>query len=616
MDAVAEIKIDSLKSITDGSVSCADGLAGVVNKMICCILIATLCGCQAVQRQAAQRQAAQRQATQHQATQHQATQHQATQHRWVQAFGAKKQVAVQPLDDTDAGRVVISDQNPAKPVTPVSFQQEAAAVPSVSADDQSPIVDLSAPAVEVLATDNAAIGLSDVVSSVHESYPLVFAAFQERNIADGDHVSAWGSFDTKLKATSENGPLGFYKTYRNSAGLTKPIYSGGEFFAGYRIGDGTFQPWYEERETDEGGEFKAGFRVPLVRGRDIDGRRADLWRANYNRQLADPYIRTQLVVFAREASLAYWKWVAACEKYKLGLKWVALAEDRNQRVIDQKEAGQLAIADVRDNEAAIAKRQAKLAEAQNELRQASVKLGLYFRDPDGGKPIIPESHRSPGFPALRASSEEGFSVDVPAAQAARPELKALSIQLSKLHVDYAEAVNLTKAGLDAQITGSQDVGADASSSEDKGDFELEVGLFFEVPLERRKGLGKMHSVQAKMAAVSAKRRLVQEKVTGEVMIVYAALEETRRQAEQATESVKLYNFVAENERVLFENGESDLLKVVLREQYALEAAEEQITAFHNHFVAFTEYAAVLAIDRPAVDLLPAVPTVDAEDVQQ
>ena len=226
MDAVAEIKIDSLKSITDGSVSRADGLAGVVNKMICGILIATLCGCQAAQRQA--------------------TQHQAAQHRWVQAFGAEKQVAVQPIDDTDAGHVVISDQNPAKPVTPVSFQQEAAAVPPVSADNQSPIVDLSAPAVEVLATDNAAIGLSDVVSSVHESYPLVFAAFQERNIADGDHVSAWGSFDTKLKATSENGPLGFYKTYRNSAGLTKPIYSGGEFFAGYRIGDGTFQPWYEE----------------------------------------------------------------------------------------------------------------------------------------------------------------------------------------------------------------------------------------------------------------------------------------------------------------------------------------------------------------------------------
>ncbi|MEP3481676.1 MAG: TolC family protein [Fuerstiella sp.] len=459
----------------------------------------------------------------------------------------------------------------------------------------------------------SSIQLTDVVASVHESYPLVFAAFQERAIADGNQVSAWGSFDTKLKASSETNPVGFYQTYRTKAGLERPIYSGGEFFAGYKIGKGDFEPWYLERETDEGGEFRAGVLVPLGRNRDIDSRRADLWRATYDRQIANPLIRTQLVLFAREASLAYWKWVAAGEKYKLGLRWVELAEDRNQRIINQYNAEELAIVDVRDNEAAIAKRKAKLAEAKNELRQAAVKLGLYFRDPGTGKPIIPTADRSPGFPALRASNADGFAVDVPSAQAARPELQALGLELRKLQVDFAEAENLTKAGLDALIAGSQDVGQNASSSEDKDQFVVEASLFFDVPLERRKGRGKMHAVQAKMAAVNAKRRLVQEKVTGEVMLVYVALEETRKQAQQSTESVDLYDFVAEKERVRFELGESDLLKVALREQYALEAAEEQITALYKHFVAFTEYAAVLAIDRPSVDILPAVAnTAEAE----
>lgn len=575
-----------------------------MNKITCCILLATLCGCRSAQQ------------------------------HWAQTFGSAAGIQStlvdggdQPLEESGLGNSIaaqtVSDPELGSDadeslgddfVTSISFSQSSDNDGSTDASVNS--VDLAAPSdfstsfFQASPLDAAAIDLADVVTSVHESYPLVFAAFQERAIADGNQVSSWGSFDTKLKASSENGPLGFYETYRNSAGLTKPIYSGGEFFAGYRIGKGDFQPWYKERETDEGGEFKAGIRIPLGRGRDIDSRRANLWRATYDRQLADPFIRTQLVVFAREGSLAYWKWVAAGEKYKLGLQWLALAEDRNQRIIDQKEAGELAIADVRDNEAAIAKRRAKLAEAQNELRQASVKLGLYFRDPSNGKPVIPTADRSPGFPALRASAEDGLSVDVPSAQAARPELQALSLQLRKLQVDYAEAVNLTRAGLDAQLVGSRDVGDDASSSQDKDQFELEAGLFFDVPLERRKGRGKMYAVQAKMAAVNAKRRLVQEKVTGEVMIVYVALEETRKQAEQATESVDLYNFVAENERVLFENGESDLLKVALREQYALEAAEGRITAIYNHFVAFTEYAAVLAIDRPSVDLLSAVPDVD------
>ena len=491
---------------------------------------------------------------------------------------------------------------------------------SVVAEVDDSFVELAAPSdssgsfLQAMPLDENSIDLTDVVASVHESYPLVSAAFQERAIANGNQVSAWGSFDTKLKASSETNPVGFYQTYRTKAELERPIYSGGEFFAGYRIGKGDFEPWYLERETDEGGEFRAGVLIPLGRNRDIDSRRADLWRANYDREIANPLVRTQLVLFAREASLAYWKWVAAGEKYKLGLRWVELAEDRNQRIINQYQAEELAIIDVRDNEAAIAKRRAKLAEAKNELRQASVKLGLYFRDPSTGQPIIPTADRSPGFPALRASNAEGFAADVPSAQAARPELQALGLELRKLQVDLAEAENLTKAGLDALIAGSQDVGDDASSSEDKDQFVIEASLFFDVPLERRKGRGKMQAVQAKMAAVNAKRRVVQEKVTGEVMLVYVALEETRKQAQQSTESVELYNFVAEKERVRFELGESDLLKVALREQYALEAAEEQITALHDHFVAFTEYAAVLAIDRPSVDLLPAV--IEAADAEE
>lgn len=573
-----------------------------MNKTIYCILIFTFCGCQSVQQ------------------------------HWTKTFGSRStdSLLVDHIDQ-ELAKPRFGDSPEAQPasesetttsenaltgdqlVTSVSFSQSSDSIDPVPADTDDSFVELAPPAdyngsfFQPIPLDATSIDLTDVVTSVHQSYPLVFAAFQERAIADGNQVSAWGSFDTKLKASSETNPVGFYETYRTKAGLERPIYSGGDFFAGYKIGKGDFEPWYLERETDEGGEFRAGFRVPLGRDRDIDSRRADLWRATYDRQIADPLIRTQLVLFAREASLAYWKWVAAGEKYRVGLRWLELAESRNNLVIAQEEAGELEIADVRFNEAAIAKRRGKLAEAKNELRQASVKLGLYFRDPVNGKPIIPTADLSPGFPALRASTEEGFATDVPSAQAARPELQALSLELRKLQVDFAEAENMTRAGLDALLAGSQDVGQNASSSEDKDQFIVEASLFFDVPLQRRKGRGKMYAVQAKMAAVNAKRRLVQEKVTGEVMIVYVALEETREQAEELKKSVKLSNFVAQQERIKFVNGASDLLKVALQEQYALEAAEEEIKAKYNHFVAFTEYAAVLAIDRPSVDLLPAVP---------
>ena len=146
---------------------------------------------------------------------------------------------------------------------------------------------------------------------------MLEAAYQQARIAQGNQIAAWGAFDTKLKASSENGPLGFYETYRHGAGFSRPIYDGGDVFGGYRLGRGNFQPWYLERETNEGGEFKAGFNVPLLRNREIDARRAELWRATYDRQRAEPEILTQLIFFVRDGSIAYWKWVAEGRRYEI-----------------------------------------------------------------------------------------------------------------------------------------------------------------------------------------------------------------------------------------------------------------------------------------------------------
>ncbi len=130
-------------------------------------------------------------------------------------------------------------------------------------------------------------------------------------------------------------------------------------------------------------------------------------------------------------------------------------------------------------------------------------------------------------------------------------------------------------------------------------------MFFEVPVQRRKGLGKMQAVQGKIAQVTAKRTMVQDKVSAEVQTAYAGLIQSRLEALNARRAVLLATRMAEIERRKFEVGESDILKVALREQYALEAAEEEVSATYNHFVAFSDYAATLAIDRPSVELLQA-----------
>ena len=141
------------------------------------------------------------------------------------------------------------------------------------AEDESLITDTelqSAAPGNAMDAEPHAVQFDEVVSSVYRSYPLLESALLSRNIALGMQVGARGAFDTKLKGISENGPQGFYHTYRQSIGVVQPTYWGGEVYAGYRVGRGEFQPWYQERQTNDGGEFKAGVQIPLARNRDID----------------------------------------------------------------------------------------------------------------------------------------------------------------------------------------------------------------------------------------------------------------------------------------------------------------------------------------------------------
>ncbi|MGC4006290.1 MAG: hypothetical protein QM811_25490 [Pirellulales bacterium] len=109
------------------------------------------------------------------------------------------------------------------------------------------------------------LSLSEVLDSLDRFYPLLIAVAQERGIAAGDLLAAEGAFDLKLTGASVSQPLDFYKNYRNSVGLEQPTWNGGKMTTGYRIGDGDFEPWYGERQTNEGGEFALGGRCRFGR---------------------------------------------------------------------------------------------------------------------------------------------------------------------------------------------------------------------------------------------------------------------------------------------------------------------------------------------------------------
>ncbi|MFM7039837.1 MAG: TolC family protein [Planctomycetaceae bacterium] len=438
--------------------------------------------------------------------------------------------------------------------------------------------------------------LDTVIVSVYQSYPMLLAALQNRNRAFGQQVGASGAFDTKLKGASENGALGFYQTYRQSIGLVQPTYWGGEVFGGYRIGRGDYQPWYQERQTNDGGEFKAGVQVPLARNRNIDDRRAELWKAGVERQLAEPDIQAQLISAVQDGSYAWWDWVAAGEYHRIAGRILALAEERTSRIQSQVEVGFLDPPELTDNLRLVAIRQAKVADTRRKLQQTAAKLSIFLRD-QAGNPVLPREDQLPGFPAVPGLDTFSLDVDTQRALEQRPELRMLDLLSRQIRIDLSNASNQLQPELNAVLWGSQDVGDPTSKKGDKTPLEAEASVFLDVPIERRKARGKITESQAKLAQLAAKRRLTTDKITVDVQMAYAAIVSAFEQVAETEAALKFAEELAERERQNLEAGASDLLKVTLREQYAVESAEKQIDALKLFFESLADYRAAVAQDQ-------------------
>lgn len=459
-----------------------------------------------------------------------------------------------------------------------------------------------------LATDEPhvdALRLPQVVDSVYLSFPMLRNALYGRNIANGANLAAQGAFDLKLNADLTNQPLGFYQTYRNGFDIQQPVLqNGGEVIAGYRTGRGYFEPWYGGRETNDGGEFKLGLAIPLLQNRAIDRRRAELWITQVGQSRVEPEIKTQLLSFIRESSVAYWEWVAAGQGLRVARQLQALAIDRDRQIRTTVEQGDRPESDVVDNQRLIVARQVKLIEAEQKLQSAAAKLSLYMRDASGNPFIPPDSMLPAKFPVPMLVSPEVLQADIAFATSRRPELLALDYDRQQLNIELCKAQNELLPTLGAHVLGTKDVGGPTSSNNNKGPFQGEAGLEFSVPLQRRNANGKIMMVEGKLAQNLAKRQFTADKISIEVRTAVIALENAYRAISQASEAVRLNEEMQRFETIRLTEGASDLLRLNLREQATFDARVAELLALLGYFVAEADYKAATAAELPDEILVP------------
>jgi outer membrane protein TolC len=433
------------------------------------------------------------------------------------------------------------------------------------------------------------LSIEDVIGSVLTYFPQVQSVLLEGEVAQGNLTAAMGNFDLNLGAQSVSEPLGYYQNYRNSLGFNQNLFqNGANVYGGYRIGRGTYPTWYKQRETNDGGELALGAVVPLRQNRLIDTRRANVFRAQQDLAAVDPLIRDRQNLIVRMAKITYWDWVVAGIELEIQKQLLDLAIARAEVIDFQVQRGQFPRLTKVDNDRLIAQRKTRLVESTRRFEAAQIRLSIFLRDSEGNL-LLADSELLPEFPELEGVDLLCLNQDIATAINVHPEIARLDLNLEKARIDLAEANNLVLGRLDGFVEGSQDVGGRSSPIADKTPFELQMGLMAELPLQRRLGLGRVMTAQAKLRQMELDRELIANEIKTAVQDSYSGKENAYDQFTAAQENVRLANEALGIAKDAFEAGNVDLIVLNIYEQSVADAELEAVRAAFNYFVAEANY---------------------------
>ncbi len=438
--------------------------------------------------------------------------------------------------------------------------------------------------------------LSDVIASTYRAFPLIEIARLQSGATAGLQTSAMGAYDLKLAYYSLNQPVGFYETYRNGIGVARQLWWGGYASAGYRIGRGNYEPWYKERETNAGGEFKVSLIQPLLQGRAIDPSRVELFQANLRRQAVGPEIQSQILTAGLEATTSFWLWVEIGNVLKAQERLLEIAIKRGEQLDRSKAAGAVANLDISQNAQSIYERQLKVNETRQKFRDTAFKLSLFLRDEVGAPMLAPPDWLPSDFPGVKSVPVGDFAADFQNAITTRPEMNLIELDRQSLRWDLTLARNQVLPSVDLVLQSVQNVGQGTSAINDKGEFQLEAGVSGEVPIQRRKAIGKIQNTEAKLMQISQKAEFQRNKIEIQLRSARNGLDIAQQNVVAARELLRQANITLDIFRRVLEAGRVDLFFLLNQEIKVNDSEVKLLEAERDFFVSLAAMQAALGLD--------------------
>lgn len=446
------------------------------------------------------------------------------------------------------------------------------------------------------------LSLDAVLTSVKSRYPPWLAALIQQDIMNGRARQALGAFDTTLSAAGVFQPSGYYDGGSSYVAVEQPLSMwGGGLYGGYRFSSG-FLAEYDKNRSQGDGQAMVGFRLPLLREGTLDKRRADLFKARIDQELADPLILRQHLDFIRAATISYYNWVSAGLRVQLAGQLLGNARDRQTAITEMVERGAQAPIVRTDNERLVVSRELALVSARRLLEAHAIELSLFYRDA-ADQPVRPADALLPAsFPKINGPAAGQLTGDIAKALIFRPEIRQVELNMAKNGIDQRLARNDLLPNLDLSLEAAQTLGPDDSKTIDRT--EVQAGISLKVPLQRREAKGRLAIAEGQYVQLMRELQFARDQITAAVQDAHSALQAARDQLSRTARNVELAVELEAAENTRFTQGATDLLALQIREQATFDARLLQLQAQTDFFRALANYRAAIAADAPTSTARP------------
>ncbi|NOQ70749.1 MAG: hypothetical protein GQ574_02040 [Crocinitomix sp.] len=425
---------------------------------------------------------------------------------------------------------------------------------------------------------------SDFIEIVKANHPIAYQAQLQSEMGDAKLLKAKGGFDPKINGSASQKYFDDKQYYSHlHAGLKIPTWFGLSAQAGYSNNSGErLNP--ELYTPPNAGLWYAGLTLNLGNGLFIDARRAELGQAEIYQNSSRLEQRLILNQLTLDASIAYWDWFKAYNKYNVYTNALVNSEIRFDAVRQSAALGDKADVDTLKALLQVQERSLSLEQTKLDLDNKKALLEVYLWQ-DGFVPLELDSSISPKPYSIVATSTPPISalMDLDTMAANHPEIVLAQNKIALSQIDYRlkkEALKpvaqLKYNALSSPITDN----VLASYSVENYNW----GAHISYPIFTRKERGDLRLTELKLEEQGAQMQNKTAEITYKIKATYNTWSSSQRQVLISTETLKNYTALFQAELTLFNIGESSLFLVNTRDQAMIDSQVKLIERIYQNHV--------------------------------